>query len=100
MAEGRALRRHGNRTGIIYRGRQVPTLDPESTGDMRFGMRKFYSSTPEPLSLFPGKEGLFLGQIFSALSANPRRTRRSKAFTAEDAEKFAEYAEKYRGRSD
>jgi len=38
VAEGRALRRHGNRTGIIYRGRQVPTLDPE-TGDMRFGMR-------------------------------------------------------------
>jgi len=55
VAEGRALRRHGNRTGIIYRGRQVPTLDPE-TGDMRFGMRKFYFSTPEPLFPFPGKE--------------------------------------------
>src|SRR5204862_8149236 len=41
VAERSALRRHGNRTGIIYRGRQVPTLDPESTGDMRFGMRKF-----------------------------------------------------------
>jgi hypothetical protein len=26
VAEGRALRRHGNRTGIIYPGRQVPTL--------------------------------------------------------------------------
>ena len=32
VAEGRALRRHGNRTGIIYRGRQVPTLDPEDRG--------------------------------------------------------------------
>jgi len=29
VAEGRALRRHGNRIAIIYRGRQVPTLDPE-----------------------------------------------------------------------
>jgi hypothetical protein len=66
VAEGRALRRHGNRTGIIYRGRQVPTLDPESTGDMRFGMRKFYSSIPEPLFLFPGKEGLFLWALHEA----------------------------------
>jgi len=42
VAEGRALRRHGNRITIIYRDRQVPTLDPE-TGDMRFGMREFIS---------------------------------------------------------
>jgi hypothetical protein len=65
VAEGRALRRHGNRTEIIYRGRQVPTLDPESTGDMRFGMRNFYSSTPEPLFPFPGERGFgFLGEDF------------------------------------
>jgi hypothetical protein len=57
VAEGRALRRHGNRTGIIYRGRQVPTLDPE-TGDMRFGMRAYFLAIPEPLFPFPGKEDL------------------------------------------
>ena len=32
VAEGRAQRRHGNRTGIIYLGRQVPTLDAENRG--------------------------------------------------------------------
>ena len=64
MAEGRALRRHGNRTGIIYRGRQVPTLDPESTGDMRFGMRNFIPALLSLFSPFPGKEDFgFLGQI-------------------------------------
>ena len=66
MAEGRALRRHGNRTGIIYRGRQVPTLDPERTGDMRFGMHKLYSSIPEPLFPFPGQEDLFLWALHEA----------------------------------
>jgi hypothetical protein len=55
VAEGRALRRHGNRTGIIYRGRQVPTLDPE-TGDMRFGMRKLIPALLSLFSYFRGKE--------------------------------------------
>jgi len=60
VAEGRALRRHGNRTPIIYRGRQVPTLDPE-TGDMRFGMRKFIQHFLSLFSHFPGKEDFVFG---------------------------------------
>ena len=67
MAEGRALRRHGNRTGIIYRGRQVPTLDPE-TGDMRFGVHEFIQHFLSLFSHSPGKEDFvfrarFLGEL-------------------------------------
>jgi hypothetical protein len=64
VAEGRALRRHGNRTGIIYRGRQVPTLDPESTGDMRFGVREFIQHFLSLFSYFRGKRIWFLGPEF------------------------------------
>ena len=100
VAEGRALRRHGNRTGIIYRGRQVPTLDPERTGDMRFGMRIYQPF----LNLFSysGERGFgFLGQIYSALSANSRPIRRLKALeiTGQRRE-LAKDAEDPRSRSD
>jgi hypothetical protein len=64
VAEGRALRRHGNRIAIIYRDRQVPTLDPESTGDMRFGVREIYPALPEPLFPFPEKEDFFFRADF------------------------------------
>src|SRR5581483_4163275 len=59
VAEGRALRRHGNRILIIYQDRQVPTLDPESTGDMRFGKREF-KHFQNLFFHFPGKRGLRL----------------------------------------
>lgn len=55
VAEGRALRRHGNRTRIIYPGRQVPTLDPEDRGNMRFGVRGKFQHFLSLFSHFRGK---------------------------------------------
>src|SRR5438034_1036535 len=62
VAEGRALRRHGNRTRIIYPGRQVPTLDPE-TGKHEIRGASI-SALPEPLFLFRGKRASYFRTVF------------------------------------
>ena len=64
MAEGRALRRHGNRSGIIYLGCLVPTLSwKQGTWDSASALYCFpIASFP-----FPGKRGhSFLWPIFPA----------------------------------